>query len=183
MTYSSTADRKPPTLSGKSKGAFAPPEAFKGDKTQDPEDWLAVLNYWITFCAMPQHEAASMFPVLLRDAALVWFQSLEAAVRDDWTQIQAAFLQRFKKPAHIQWQNTHEVFRCDQTSTQSVDEYLNVIMKNMSRAKGLSEATKLDAVIIGLRPDIKQLVIQHRCDSLDDIRKMGSHSGNHNNTR
>ena len=163
--------RQPISIGGMSKSALSPPEPYKGDKSQDAKDWLATLNFWVDFRNIPPLEAAKMFPVLLRETAIVWFQTLDAATRNNWTALQAAFVARFQHPQHIQWQDTTDVFSYKQSAQETVDEYIAVMLKKISRVTDLSIRNQIHAVISGLRPELRQHVIQHTCDSIEEVRR------------
>ena len=107
-----------------------------------------------------------MFLVVLRDTALVWYQALRADQRVDWTTLQAAFMARFKHPDHKSGSTQKDVFNVKQASS-SVDTYLAIVLKKISRVKGLPLVTQMNAVIGGLHPENQTnghptLVRQHR---------------------
>ena len=118
-------------------------------------------------------DSADAFPVMLREAALVWFEELDDETKQDWPAIQERFLTRFCHPTHVQWADSSDVWHCEQQPNQSVDNYLNLMQKKITRVNNLPIVSQVHAVLSGLRPEIRMHFVQHTCDTIEDIRRWG----------
>ena len=147
------------------------PEVYKAGPNQDAKDWLNALTYWMGYKQMANIDCARIFPLFLRDAAAVWFETVPASTRLDWELLQRTFLERFRHPDCIQWVDTSDVFAYKQAADQSVDDFLTIMQKKINRVQDLPVKTQIHAIISGLRPEIRQHVIQHTCDSIQEVRR------------
>jgi hypothetical protein len=69
---------------------------FRGDGSQDVDDWME--QYLATFAANAERDANTtkrLFRGVIEGEALRWYGTLDAAVKDDWPRLQAAFEQEF----------------------------------------------------------------------------------------
>ena len=151
--------------------SLKPPEAYRGDHSQEAREWLNAVRNWLASQEAGPAEALRAFPVLLRETAAEWFEALTPATKCDWEALKAAFIERFKRSQYTQWTDTEDVFTCKQEPQQTVETFVSAMQKKLARLNNIPVQTQLHAIINGLRTDIKTHVIQHTCDSIEDIRK------------
>ena len=94
--------------------------------------------------------------MLLVECAAVWFDSLEVAIRQDWTQLKAAFLARCTTPEFMKYKHATELFNSKQ-GERSVDDFC-AYMQNLAREIKADEHMLCYAVINGLKSEIKNHV-------------------------
>jgi Retrotransposon gag protein/Zinc knuckle len=71
---------------------------FKGDGSQDVDDWME--QYLATLAANAEGDEETtkrLFRGVIEGEALKWYGTLDAAVKNDWPRLQAAFEQEFRE--------------------------------------------------------------------------------------
>ena len=84
------------------------------------------------------------------------------------------FKQRYITPNETnRWKDIVAVYEVKQTDGQSVNDFIDLVQKKGLKAEAKEEQV-LAAIIGGLRPSIRQSVLQHEPRTVQDIRKWGS---------
>jgi hypothetical protein len=146
------------------------PDVFRGTKNEEAEEWLQSVRHWLTFKEFTDAQSCTAIPVLLRDSALCWYTALPAATKTDIGQLTTAFLRRYKTDGITGWQDNAAIWTTKQLPSQSVDEYINLMEKKAAKTTAPDDQ-KRHAIIHGLRPAIRQQVLQHEIASIDQIRR------------
>ena len=151
------------------------PDFFSGnrDSCLDPEEWLRQVEHWMRFKNLVDPQKSAAVPVLLRDSALYFYDTLTNNQKTDFEQFKEAFLARYKTNALNGWQDAAAVWNYKQLPGQSVDTYINIMQRKTSKSN-MSDEQKRYAIINGLKPTIRKQVLQHTIESIDDIRKWAS---------
>jgi len=97
----------------------------------------------------------------------VWFDSLEVAIQQDWTQLKAAFLARYTTPEFMKYKHATELFNSKQDE-RSVDDFC-AYMPNLAREIKADEHMLCYAVINGLKSEIKNHVTRLRPATWKDL--------------
>ena len=82
----------------------------------------------------------------------------------------AAFKDRYINAKTDQWKEIVAVFDLKQTAGQSVEDFIALVLKKGKKAQAANEQLRA-AIIKGLRPYLRQQVLQHEPQSIDEIRK------------
>src|ERR1051325_8572454 len=149
------------------------PDVFRGTKGEEAEEWLTSVNHWLKFKQFTDAQSCTELPVLLRDSALCWYNALPDATKADLTLVTEAFLRRYKTDGITGWQDNAAIWTTKQQPTQSVDDYINLMEKKAAKTTAPAEQ-KRHAVIHGLRPAIRQQVLQHEITTVDQVRHWGN---------
>ncbi len=150
--------------------ALLAPDLFRGTTKEESEQWLDSVRHWLRYKEMNAAQSCAAIPVLLRDSALCWYNGLDNAVKNDFPQLCAAFVARYRTTGITGWQDSAAVWSLKQGENQSVDDYINLMEKRAAKTNIAAEQ-KRHAMIQGLRPSIRQQVLQHEIATIDDIRK------------
>ena len=109
-------------------------------------------------------------PVLLRDHALYWYDSLPDADKATFETFKAAFLKRYKTDGLNGWQDAASCWSSKQ-GADSVEEYINKMLKKTAKTKATPEHI-LYCIINGLRTPIRAQVLMHDVKTVDDVRRL-----------
>jgi len=87
--------------------------------------------------------------------------------------LKAAFAEKFIQPAILKWQSANDIFTKQQMQSETVDDYANRI-KNLGKRIEFNDSTLMFALLNGLKPAIKGLVLardpQSFAESVDYAR-------------
>ena len=134
----------------------------------------------------------SQVGVLLKNNAELWFNQLEIEIPalndtsiDDreygdgeqgiirsWEQFKRRFLEKFKKRDGDNWRGMNDLFEYKQQDNQSTEEFVAEMQQRAVAANAPPETVRC-AVLGGLRPFIKNMVLQHDVDKLEDVVRWG----------
>jgi hypothetical protein len=131
--------------------------------------WLRSVKHWVAFKEMDPAEKARSFPVMLRGSALVWYDNVDDDVKNDFDRMTQAFLDRYHIVGVTGWKDAASLWGTPQQPHQSVDDYLNQMERKASKTS-MPDEQKRYAIINGLRPSIRQQVLQHEIINLSQIR-------------
>jgi len=149
------------------------PDVFRGTREEDGAEWLRSLEHWMLFKQIVDPQKSAAVPVLLRDSALYWYDSLNETERSQFPQFKAAFLARYSTNKLTGWQESAEVWKTKQRPDQSVDSYINSMERKTARINATPEQ-RLYAVINGLLPNIRRQIPLKELTNLQDLRRWAS---------
>jgi Retrotransposon gag protein len=109
-------------------------------------------------------------PVLLKDAAADWWDTLTDDDRAQWAGVAAKFKERYQPSDLLKWQRASRIWSRDQGAEESVDDYVTVLQK-MAKSGGVDDDTLRYAIMRGLRPALRSFVIQDGASTLADLIK------------
>jgi len=75
--------------------SFAPP--MFGGSNIDADSWLAHFQRYIEYRQLPDDDVVAMFPLFLEDAAIDWYETLSAEVKENWKSLKDDFNSYFGK--------------------------------------------------------------------------------------
>ena len=82
-------------VTGVGDATFAPP-SFRGNETEDTNDWLSRFEKYASFRDMTDNDRLRLVAVLLRDTASEWWDNLDNTTKGDWGLFKTAFKTRFE---------------------------------------------------------------------------------------
>ena len=95
---------------------------FRGVVSENAKAWIRQFNNFCEYRDYNAEKAKQLFKVLLIDSVAVWFDSLPETVREDWTQLQAAFRTRYMPAKFLKYQHAGELFNSKQNA-MAVQDY------------------------------------------------------------
>ena len=146
------------------------PDHFRGLDTEDAVAWMRDLEHWGAFKNMNNEKILGLMPLLLKDGARLWFDALHNDIRGDFRRVREAFLEQYRRDRATRWRDAASVWATTQQPHQSVDSYLTDIQKKAMKTAMTDEQLRF-SVIHGLRPDIRQMVVQHDPETLADVTR------------
>ena len=150
------------------------PGPFCGRKSEDAEAWLKAVMNWVVYKRLHAEAAMAAVALLLKEGALQWFYNLQDDIRSSMADFTREFKQRYITPNETnRWKDIVAVYEVKQTDGQSVNDFIDLVQKKGLKAEAKEEQV-LAAILGGLRPSIRQSVLQHEPRTVQDIRKWGS---------
>lgn len=151
-------------------GTLLPP-SFSGAPSEDPLAWAQQFERYIVFRQLGTRQAAHLFPLLLRDVALGWFNDeFGQKAPEKIDEVLIKFRNRFITDDTFRWKQRGEIW----DRRQRVDESVNLFVSDMRRRAArlaLSADELRDVLIHCLRPDIRAFVVQKEPKSCGDVYK------------
>ena len=145
------------------------PQTFTG--SEDAEHWLETIQLWLTFRDFTGEKALAAVKLLLKGGAWQWYIGLDENKKSNLGEFEKAFRDRYMT-AHInKWKDQTQVMDLIQ-GIQSVDDYITDAQNKRRKTEMPDELFKA-IVIRGLRQHIRQQVMQHEPQTVEDIRKWG----------
>ncbi|XP_069133378.1 uncharacterized protein [Argopecten irradians] len=145
-------------------------QPFTGDSSDDAKLWITRFQLFVKTKGFNQHKAKTVLPLFLKDGALRWYMSLPDTITEDYETLTNAFLQRYGPDDNTKWQRTAQLYQTKQTSGQSVEDFITMLT-GKGQDVGLSEDQIQQVVINGLKPNIRQFVLQNNPQTIDELRR------------
>ena len=86
------------------------PDFLKGSRDDDCEEWLRQVEHWMSFKNMIDPQKSAAVPVLLRDSALYFYDTLTNTQKTDFDEFKIAFLRRYRTDGLNGWQEAAAVW-------------------------------------------------------------------------
>jgi hypothetical protein len=140
------------------------PAPFWGANYERGRDWLQSFQLWAAYRGQQDPAKAAALPLLLREAALRWYNTLPAATRNNWPLLEQAFTLRYGLDPRAEWQRVSLVWATHQGPQEiqeSVQDNVARVLQTSDDAgipqdnPGLQINTRKNAVISGLRPSVR----------------------------
>lgn len=131
------------------------PETFKGTTEQATHVrmWVTMVKNYFAACNTPHEQKLPYAVALLREAALVWYQGLDAAQVPDTFESFCTSLIEYYQPISAQMAARDELANLKQTGT--VKEYTDVFKRVVANIPDLSSSEKMDRYERGLKDNIR----------------------------
>ena len=131
------------------------PMPFSGLKTEDAEDWLGSVAFWLRYRKLTDDAAIATIALLLRGGAQQWFRSLECTEKWSVEQFVKEFTKRYITNQISRWEDMTAVFEVKQLPGQQFEDFIALVQKLGKRAHA-SPDQLMAAIVKGLRPYIRQ---------------------------
>ena len=86
------------------------PSPFLGLKTENAEEWISSVAFWIRYRKLQSDAAVAAIALLLRGGARQWFQSLESPEKMGVENLIEQFTRRYITNEHNHWKDITAVF-------------------------------------------------------------------------
>ena len=150
--------------------SFITPEPFTGDFTKDPLRWLNRYDQFCTLKNIPIAKQPASFQLLLRDNALNWFEALPEDEKETMESIRNAFKERYGPSKHSAWARMTSVMTRAQSRDEKVADYIDA-MRNQCSLAGVKGENEIQAILHGLRPNIRSSVMQSNPQDIPTLRE------------
>jgi len=146
------------------------PEIFHGLSTGDADNWLKDVEHWCAFRKLDDRGCLGVIPLLMKDGARHWFETLGERYKDTLEHFSEAFRDHYRRDATNSWKDTAAVWNTIQQPGQSVETFISNIEQKALKAN-ITEAQLKDCILSGLRQEVRQMVVQHEPKSIPEVRK------------
>lgn len=148
------------------------PSPFYGKPEEDINEFLKNFELWATFRRADRDSRLAALPLLLKEGAAAWYHTQSSRIRESIDDLKRALIERYGPQAAHAWKSTADLWLLKQAKGQSIDDYLTAVLKAGQKI-GVGEENLYFIALNGLRPSIRQHVIQHELSSLEDLRQWG----------
>ena len=149
--------------------SLAPP-VFQGTPSEDAIAWAKNYERYIMFRQLGTKQAANLFPLLLKDVALTWFNEKFSVTPSSIDQVLAAFKERFAVSEATKWKLRSQIWRRQQQENESVDSFVTD-MHSQAAKLNMDPNELRDAITQGLKSSIRSFVLQKEPKTLADLYK------------
>lgn len=136
---------------------------------EDAKLWLTRFQLFANTKGLTANKAKSTLPLFFKENALRWYISLPDNVKDDFDSLKDAFLNRYGPDERTKWKRTAALYQLQQGIHQSVEDFITLVMAQAADVD-LQEDQIQVIVLNGLKPNIRQFVIQKQYRDLDELR-------------
>ena len=147
---------------------YAPP-FFHGKSSEDASEYVAYLERYAVYKHLSDGEILELLPVLLRDAASDFCDTLGDEQKSSWPNFKAAFLDRFGRSTVQRWKDTNALWTQIQGTQESADDFVSRLTRLAKHLPSLDPSTLQCAVTRGLKPHIRQHVLQADAKSMTEL--------------
>lgn len=168
MKLSQQDSRPQLSISGVSDTTIAP-KAFTGKHAEnDAESWLEYFERYCSHRRLPEHEKLTLFGLMMREGAADWLSTLPGESLDDYSHLRRAFKDNYFRPEELRWRETGLLWSQSQKEDEKVEDFVTRMRKGAKRLD-MEPKSLCDAVLNGLRPQIRMFVLQQKIETLDDL--------------
>ena len=142
------------------------PEPFKGTDREDAPVWFRRYEMYVTLKNWSPQQAARAIPMLFRESAASWYDSLSPEIRLSFPSLKQAFQQRYFPHPAMRWSQLESFNERKQLPQESVDMYVQTMQhKGNELKKGSQEI--METICRGFKDHIRHFVIEREPKSLD----------------
>jgi hypothetical protein len=147
-----------------------PPKFSGSDKKGDirAEDWLSQVKKYANWKGLTPNQLAAYFPLLLKDAAADWYDTLDANVKQSFPLLEQRFLSYFASREVAKLRDAAELWTRTQKPDESVADYF-AAMKKLSKYLPINPEMLMYSVLNGLLGPIKAHVMKEKYTNIDDM--------------
>lgn len=146
------------------------PAPFTGRPTEDIHEFLKNFELWTLYRHLSDESSLSALPLLLKDGAAVWWNTQPDTIRGDMRALKAALIERYGIRRDEAWKRAAALWQLQQQPHQSTDDFLTHVNQEAQRLAVPPDQT-FQVALNGLRPTIRQHVLQHDLRNVADIQK------------
>lgn len=148
------------------------PAPFYGKQEEDVVEFLRTIDLWSTLRRADDEAKRATLALLLKGNASSWFHTQPNTITSSYRALKDALIDRYgPRPTHA-WKATADLWQLRQQKEQSTDDFITAVVKAGHRI-GIEDDQLHLVALNGLRPSIRQHVIQHPIKDLDDLRQWG----------
>lgn len=138
------------------------------DSTTDAQEFIDNFGLYARALELNDNQKVAAFPLCVTDHVKLWYNSLPAATKNDFALLTAAFLERFRPHPTEAWSQVSVIFSMTQQPTQSVMTFIDQV-RNQSTLAQLPEAQQVQAILKGLQPNARALIVQQNPRNMQEL--------------
>ena len=138
--------------------------------TDDAGLWISRFEHYIKLKGWTPEQAATAIPLYLQGNAMLWYEALSEATKQNAAEVKRHFLDRFEKRSVGQWREKEIFFTKKQGIDESVEEFCETVHR-LAKDLNKTEDDIKDVIIRGLTPQIRQFVLTREHDTLTDVMR------------
>jgi len=142
---------------------------YHGSSTGDADDYLAYIERYATYRRLSEQQRLELLPVLLRDSAIDWYETLSHDEVSSWPNFRKSFLDRFGRTETTRFRDTTTLWSTSQATNETMDNYYSRMVNLARRLPHLDTVIICDAVIRGLRPSIRAKVLSAEVQTMKQL--------------
>jgi hypothetical protein len=132
------------------------------------EKWMEQFSRYVTFKKLNEEDQLQLFQLLMKDQAADWLTALPRFHKDNIHVLKEEFMKRHRMTRVEKWRQTADIWKRRQGPTEPVDDYMAAMQAAARRVK-MSQSSLADAIIQGLRPEIRLHVLHAGSETLEQI--------------
>jgi hypothetical protein len=132
------------------------------------EKWLEQFSRYVAFKKLNEDDQLQLFHLLMKDQAADWLTSLPRFRKDDIHVLKDEFMKGHQMTRVEKWKQTADIWRRRQGPTEPADDYIAAMQAAARRVK-MSQSSLADAIIQGLRAEIRLHVLHAGSETLEQI--------------
>ena len=138
---------------------------------EEVEQWLHSFSLYTNFKKMSDTAKLGLFQLLMKENAAIWLRTLPPADLYTIHHLIAAFRKRYSMTRVDKWKKTTEIWSRQQRKHESVDDYI-AQMQLAAYQIQMPEQYLLDAIVRGLHPNLRTVVLQNEAITLENVRRL-----------
>lgn len=143
---------------------------FNGNDSNATQ-WLNQFKAYSALKGFDDKKKIGAFYLHLRDGALDWFSSLCEPIRTKWTDLEAAFKDRYGPSQNSLWSREKAFFAMTQKSGQTALDFIAAI-ESKGALLNLDAGQIQRTAIGGLNPTTRTFLLQNNPDNMDEVRRL-----------
>src|SRR6218665_1016070 len=146
------------------------PAPFTGRPTEDIHEFLKNFELWAMYRHLNDESSVSALPLLLKDGAAMWWNTQPDTIKADMRALKNALIERYGIRQDEAWKRAAALWKLQQQPHQSTDDFLTQVQQEAQRL-AVPPDQSFQVALNGLRPTIRQHVLQHDLRNVADIQK------------
>ena len=137
--------------------SYLRPDPFRGSYLEDPRAWLDAFQAYVTVAKITDADIPHVMRLLLKDAAITWFNSLAEEDKESLENLTAAFNEHFitSRPT---WIAEQRLWSRSMSPHENLEDYI-VDIDNKCARLNKADADRITVLVRGLPAHLKSLVI------------------------
>ena len=141
------------------------PEPFTGD--QDVDLWMSKFTRFSQLQGWNETRQLALMPLLLKDKALIWFDSLADEQKQTFEVFKANLFKCYRPHEATRWLRLRQFADRKQQPHESVEDYFQA-MTRQGRQLGKTTIDIMETIVAGLLPAISRFVMTRNPKTIDE---------------
>ena len=143
------------------------PEYFRGTEKEDAKIWWTNFRKYATLKGWDDKTALATCSLFFRDAAAIWFDSLDKNKKKTLKALHDAFAKRYYLDDALKWVCLDKFNSREQKTSESAADFAQEMMK-LGRDLKKSDKETMEGVVRGLKTPIRTYVMEHDPKNLEE---------------
>jgi hypothetical protein len=147
------------------------PKTFSGSSNESGEEWLEYVDKYFEFRNLTEEDRIRLFNMLLRGSASDWMSTLSPQQLHSYHSLREAFKETYYPSRELRFKEASAIWQKPQEPNEKVDEFLTRIKRGARRLE-ISDDTLHLAVVSGLKPNLRCVVLQNGLKDLNETIRL-----------